>query len=231
MSGFFISYSRKDSAYANKIRNHISRLDSTHDVFLDITSIKVGANWKAELQRKIYACDFFIFIHSAESLKSKLVSQELAWVAESELKTGMRKMIVYRINFAEIIPAIANYQVLDASDNFTIDFYKLMQGVYAGNSFYDVMYEIKLMDEYWYEGKIWIDAPLEFLKKIQMVEYRLDYGWDDKHRIQTVKSGTLSLKNKFRITFHTKYHFTLFAMLYLWNTRELPFIKKILISH
>lgn len=231
MASFFISYSRKDTAFANQLRNHISKLDSTHDVFLDITSIKVGTNWKAELQRKIYACDFFIFVHSTDSIKSTHVKQELAWVADSELKTGMRKMIVYRLNYADIIPEIAAYQILDATDNFTIDFFRLMQGVFSGNSFYEVQYEIKLMDEFWYEGKVWIDAPAEYLKKIQMVEYRLDYGWDNKNRIQTVKSGVSSHKNKFAISFITKYHFTLFVMLYLWNTKELPFVKKIHISH
>jgi hypothetical protein len=231
MASFFISYSRKDNAHANKIRNHINKLDSSNDVFLDIASIKVGTNWKAELQRKIYSCDFFILILSPDSLKSKHVREEIAWIADSELKTGMRKMIVYRLNYAEIIPEIASYQVLDATENFTIDFFRLMQGIYAENSFYDVKYEIKLLDEFWYEGKIWIEAPPEFLKKIQMVEYRLDYGWDDKSRIQVVKSGVLSLKKRFAISFTTKYHFTLFVMLYLWNTKELTFVKKIHISH
>ncbi len=160
MASFFISYSRTDSVYANKIRNHLTKLDATHDVFLDIVSIKVGTNWKSELERKINACDYFIFIHSQGALKSKHVREELSWVAASELKTGLRKLIVYRLNYAEIIPEIAAYQVLDATDNFTIDFFRLMQGVYAGNSFYDVQYEIKLRDEFWYEGTVWIDAPL-----------------------------------------------------------------------
>ncbi len=231
MASFFISYSRTDSVYANKIRNHLTKLDATHDVFLYIVSIKVGTNWKSELERKINACDYFIFIHSQAALKSKHVREELSWVAASELKTGVRKLIVYRLNYAEIIPEIAAYQVLDATDNFTIDFFRLMQGVYAGNSFYDVQYQIKLRDEFWYEGTVWIDAPSDFLQKIQMVEYRLDYGWDLHKRIQTIKTGARSLKNKFSLSFTTKYHFTLFVMLYLWNTRELPFVKKIEISH
>ena len=61
----------------------------------------------------------------------------------------MRKLVVYRLNYAQIIPEIANYQVLDASDNFTIDFFRLMQGVFSENSFYNVEYEIMLEDEFW----------------------------------------------------------------------------------
>ena len=231
MANFFISYSRKDAAIANKIRNHIYKLDSGHDVFMDIKSIKVGANWKTELQRKIRSCDYFIYIHSQHSLKSKYVKDELQWVNEGELKTGLRKLIVYRIDYAEIIPEISSYQILDATDNFAIDFFKLMQGVFAGNSFYNVEYELMLEDEFWYKGKVWIEAPKKFLSKIQLAEYRFDYGWDDKHRIITVKAGAKAINNKFEIHFSTKIHFTLFVMIYLWNTKELPFVKKIYLSY
>ncbi|MGH2553280.1 MAG: toll/interleukin-1 receptor domain-containing protein [Chitinophagaceae bacterium] len=231
MANFFISYSRKDAAIANKIRNHIYKLDSGHEVFLDVKSLGVGTNWKAELQRKVRSCDYFICIHSIHSLKSKFVKDELEWVGDAELKTGMRKLIVYRLGYAEIIPEIASYQILDATDNFSIDFFKLMQGIFSGNSFYNVEYELMLEDEFWYKGKLWIEAPKKFLSKIQLVEYRFDYGWDDKNRIRTVKSGAKSIINKFGISFTTKIHFTLFVMIYLWNTKELPFVKKIHLSY
>jgi len=231
MANFFISYSRQDSTVADILRNHIYRLDSSHDVFLDIKSIKTGVNWKTELQRKIKQCDFFILIHSEHSLKSPHVKEEIKWITEAELKTGMRKLVVYRLNYAQIIPEIANYQVLDASDNFTIDFFRLMQGVFSENSFYNVEYEIMLEDEFWYKGKIWIDAPPKYLQKIQMAEYRFDYGWNESQRILTVNGTARSIKNQFVVQFETKYHFTIFVMLYLWNTKELSFVKKIHISH
>lgn len=232
MSCFFISYSRKETDIANKIRDHISRLDSSHDVFLDTTSIKVGVNWKDELERKIKQCDYFIYIHSENTLASKYVNNELKWVEDSELKTGLRKMIVYRIGHAPLIPAIANYQILDASDNFAVDFHRLMQGIYAENSFYSIQYEIELQDKYWYKGKVWVEAPKNFLNKIQMVEYRLDYGWADPIKtFEVTKTNKLNCVKKFEMKFETKYHFTLFAMIYLWNTKELAFVKRIHISH
>jgi hypothetical protein len=189
----------------------------------------VGANWKTELERKIRGSDYFICIHSRYSLKSKNVKDELRWVRESELKTGCRKLIVYRLGYAEIIPEIADYQVLDATENFAVDFYKLMSGVFSENSFFNVDYELMLEDEFWYKGKVWIDAPKKFLSQIQMVEYRFDYGWEDEAN-KTVKAGVKSLKNNFAVSFETKYHFTLFVMLYLWNTKELGFVKKIHLS-
>lgn len=230
MATFFISYSRKDAGeVANKLRNHIAKLDSSHDIFLDIQSIKAGANWKMELKRKITSCDYFIYIHSPQSLQSPHVKDELKWVSESELKSGMRKLIVYRLGFAELTADISSYQILDASDNFAVDFYKLMTGVFSEHSFYSVEYELELEDEYWYKGKVWIEGPDKFLSKIQMVEYRFDYGWEEEALV-TLKANDRNKKNKFVKQFTTKYHFTLFVMIYLWNTKEIAFVKKIHLS-
>jgi hypothetical protein len=239
MASFFISYSRKDAAkIAENLRNHIVRLDSSHDIFLDVESIKAGADWKAELRRRIHACDFFIYIHSRKALESSYVTEELKWVRESELKTGIRKLMVYRIGFAAMVPEISSYQVLDQTKNFAVDFYKLMTGIFSGNSFFSVEHELTLEDEYCYEGKLWIEAPRDFLDKIQMVEYRFDYGWIDYAPIKYVKSSKKNrntrkkaIARKFAVTFDTTYHFTLFVMIYLWNTKELAFVKKIQINH
>jgi hypothetical protein len=228
---FFISYSRKDgAAIANQLRNHITKLDSSHDVFLDIHSIAAGSNWKAELKRKIIAADYFIYIHSPNSFLSANVKEELKWVKESELRSGMRKLFVYRLGYAELTADIASYQILDATENFAVDFYKLMAGIFSEHSFYSVAYDIELVDEFWYKGKIWIEAPAKFLSKIQMVEYRFDYGWDE-NALCIVKGNVANCAKKFEKKFTTKYHFTLFVMLYLWNTKELAFVKKIHISH
>lgn len=232
MSSFFISYSRKDFETASKIRDHICRLDSGHDVFLDSKSIKPGANWKSELERRIKLCDYFILIYSKDSSTSQYVKLEMKWALDSELKTGVRKLFVYRLSGAELDESFSQYQILDATDNFTIDFFRLMQGIFSENSFYSVEYDIKLQDEYWYEGNVWIEAPAAFLQKIQMVEYRFDYGWDNLELINIVKkSNKANLKNKFTVKFKTKYHFTLFVMIYLCNTKEIAVVRKIQISH
>lgn len=230
MANFFISYSRKNADIAKKIRNLISKTDPVHDVFLDTESIKTGADWKKELENRIKKCDHFVYIHSPESLQSRYIKQELSWVRQSELKTGIRKLIVYRLQFADIMPQLASYQVLDATDDFTVDFFKLMTGILQNNSFYTVEHEIQLTDAWWYKGKFWIDAPVEFLKKIQMVEYRLDYGWDTD-AVKTVKASATALKKKFEMNFETKYHFTVFVVIYLWNTKELYFVKTVPIFH
>lgn len=230
MASFFISYSRRNADIAKRIRTLISKTDATHDVFLDTESLKAGANWLKELETRIKKCDHFIYIHTPESKQSKYIDQELQWVRQSELKTGIRKLIVYRLKFADINPLLTDYQILDASDDFTVDFYKLMSGIQQNYSFYSVEHEIQLADAWWYKGKFWIDAPSEFLKKIQMVEYRLDYGWGSD-AVTTVKASAAALKKKFEMLFETKYHFTIFVVIYLWNTKELYFVKTIPIFH
>ena len=231
MANFFISYSRKDAAkIANTLRDHIARLDSGHDIFLDVQSIRTGTNWKAELKRKIQSCDYFVYVHSPKSLESPYIKDELNWVKDLELKSGMRKLFVYRLGYAELTGDIADYQVLDATDNFTIDFHRLMTGIFSEHSFYSIEYDLRVVDEWWYKGTMWVEAPEIFLSKIQMVEYRFDYGWDDDSLI-TVKANARTKAAKFKISFDTKYHFTIFVMLYLWNTKEVYFVKKRHLSH
>jgi hypothetical protein len=231
MAIFFISYSRNDAAVANLIRDHIYRLDSSHDVFIDTKSLKTGVNWGNELRRRIKGCDYFIYIHSKHSLKSSFVKNELKWACESELKTGIRKIIVYRLGYADLIPQIINYQILDQTENFAVDFHKLMQGAMAENSFYSVEYDITLKNESQYKGRIWIDAPKRYLEKIQMVEYRFDYLFYEEDQMKTVYASQRNIEKKFMVDFITSYHFTIFVMVYLWNTKELAFVKKIPISH
>ena len=47
-----------------------------------------------------------------------------------------------------------------------------------------------------------------------MLEYRFDYGWDSD-AIKTVEASAASLKKKFEVAFETKYHFTVFVVVYL----------------
>lgn len=172
MANFFISYSRKDSDIANKIRNHILKLNAGHDVFLDIMSLKVGVAWKQELKRKIDAADFVVFILSKNSVISKNIKDELSWIKKSELNTGIRKLLTYRIDNTNIFQSISMYQVLDATDNFTIDFYNIMAGASQSNSFFNIDYTVSVKNRLSYDLKCWVDAPPEFLAKIQLVEFR-----------------------------------------------------------
>src|SRR5215204_2157037 len=104
MSSFFISYSRKDLPFAEKLRKHIQLLDSGHDVFLDVYKIKTGAKWKDTLLANIRQNDYFILVLSTNAANSGYVQQEIRWVQQDELKTGIRKLFVFRIDEVPIPP-------------------------------------------------------------------------------------------------------------------------------
>ena len=239
MAKFFISYSRKDKAVAEQIRDHISLLDTKHFVFLDTKDITAGANWRQRLQYEIETADFVILVLSEASLRSNWVEKETQWATREESSSGIKKLFVYKIDSAETPEFLTSRQILIASGNFTIDFYRLMEGIFQGHSFFAVKHSLELEDESYYQGNIWIEAPKKFLDLIYLVEYRFDYNfWDKKPRyrgekgtiagkIEIQKSTSKTRQLKFTQRFRTMQHFTVFVMLYLKNAKELSFVHPV----
>lgn len=239
MARFFISYSRKDKVVAEQIRNHISLLDSKHYVFLDSKDITTGEDWKQRLSFEIENADFMILVLSEVSLKSDWVEKETEWAVREEFKSGFKKLFVYKIDNAEIPEFLTSRQILVSTGNFTIDFYRLMEGIFQRHCFFSVKHSLELEDEYYYQGNIWIEAHKKFMELIYMVEYRFDYSFWDKNpkspddkgtisgKIETLKSTPETKQAKFIMPFRSPQHFTAFIMLYLRNTKELYFVHPV----
>jgi hypothetical protein len=132
--------------------------------------------------------------------------------------------------------------MLRTTENFTVDFFRLMEGIFAQHSFFNVKHSLELEDEYWYQGKIWIDALKKFMELIYMVEYRFDYSFMEQKstdendrgtivtRIETLKNTARNISNKFQLPFRTTQHFTVFVMLYLKNTKEICFVHHVYLT-
>jgi hypothetical protein len=242
MARFFISYSRTDSALAQQIRNHISLLDSKHTVFLDSKDILVGEEWEARLVHEIENADYFILLLSQASLSSKWVEREVQMITQRELDSGLMKLFILKLDDAETPAFLLARQMLRTTENFTVDFFRLMEGIFAQHSFFNVKHSLELEDEYWYQGKIWIDALKKFMELIYMVEYRFDYSFMEQKstdendrgtivtRIETLKNTTRNISNKFQLPFRTTQHFTVFVMLYLKNTKEICFVHHVYLT-
>jgi len=72
---FFISYSRADGEdFAQHLYNHLE--EEKHDVFLDTSSINVGAKWRPKIESNIDSCDIFILIITAKTMESEEVEKE-----------------------------------------------------------------------------------------------------------------------------------------------------------
>jgi hypothetical protein len=242
MARFFISYSRKDKIVAEQIRDHISLLDTKHYVFLDSRDITAGEEWKQRLQYEVENADFVILVLSESSLESGWVEKETEWAVKGETKSGVKKLFVYKIDNAETPGFLTSRQILITSGNFTIDFYRLMEGISRNHSFFIVKHSLELEDESFYTGNIWIEAQKKFLDLIYMVEYRFDYNFWDKNprspddrgtiagKIETLKNTPENLESKFLLSFRSMQHFTVFIMLYLKNAKELSFVHPVYLT-
>jgi hypothetical protein len=80
MSDAFISYSRADTAFADKLTRDLEQRGIP--VWIDRENIEGGAAWRASISQAIRTCCAFILILSPRSTQSNQVSKELS-VAES----------------------------------------------------------------------------------------------------------------------------------------------------
>ena len=231
MATFFLSYSRKDAAYAENLRKHIELLDSAHDVFMDVYSIKAGDNWRQRLIADIDRRDYFILLLSKSAIQSRYVRKEIQLVRASELETGLQKLFILRIDDVPIPPYLAEYQIQTVTGNFVVDFHKFMSSVLSGKSYFQVNEnaENDLKNDGYY-AVLWITGPKEFSKLIEQVEYRFDYGFGAD--VAGVEGSVVmtNRKDDFEIGYWTSEANVVLVTLYLKNTKQIHFVHKVAIG-
>ena len=80
MSDVFISYSRKDIAFARLL--HSALADNDLETWIDWQDIPPSADWLAEVNEAIEQTDTFIFIISPTSVNSEICNMEIAHAAK-----------------------------------------------------------------------------------------------------------------------------------------------------
>jgi hypothetical protein len=75
MADVFISYSRKDIAFARIL--HGALKDRNLDTWIDWEDIPPSADWLAEVYRAIEEADTFVFVVSAASVGSEVCNKEI----------------------------------------------------------------------------------------------------------------------------------------------------------
>jgi WD40 repeat protein len=86
MSHIFISYSRRDLAFAQKIVDALAV--NKLDTWIDWKSIPKGEDWEQEIYRGIEEADAFLFLISPDSVKSEMCNKEIAHA----VKNGKRML-------------------------------------------------------------------------------------------------------------------------------------------
>ena len=75
-SSVFISYSRRNKAFAQKLNDSLD--NSGVDAWVDWEGIPLSSDWMDEITRAIEGADAFLFVISPDSLASEVCAQELA---------------------------------------------------------------------------------------------------------------------------------------------------------
>jgi HD-GYP domain-containing protein (c-di-GMP phosphodiesterase class II) len=76
MSHIFISYSRQDINFAQKIVDALAEINL--DTWIDWKSIPKGEDWEQEIYRGIEEADAFLFLISPDSVASEMCNKEIA---------------------------------------------------------------------------------------------------------------------------------------------------------
>jgi hypothetical protein len=99
MSHIFISYSRKDIDFAQKIVDALAA--QKLDTWIDWKSIPKGEDWEQEIYRGVEGANVLLFLISPESVRSNMCKKEIAHA----VKNGKRILpVVVRDAEHELIP-------------------------------------------------------------------------------------------------------------------------------
>ena len=81
MTSIFISYSRKDINFAEKIVQSLA--ENNLDTWVDWKSIPKGEDWQQEIYRGIEGADAFLFLLSPDAVKSEICNKEITHAVEN----------------------------------------------------------------------------------------------------------------------------------------------------
>jgi len=103
MSDVFISYSRKDIAFARLL--HKALHDSKLETWIDWQDIPPSADWLAEVYEAIEGADTFIFVISDTSVNSEICSLEIAHAEKNNKR--LIPIVVNEIDPTSVHPTLA----------------------------------------------------------------------------------------------------------------------------
>lgn len=109
MAKIFISYSRRDEAFARKLVEWLIKRNV--EVWIDIEGIHAGVKWSAAIQEGLDACDIMIVLVSPSGTSSLNVEDEWQYYIDKN-----KPVIPLILNPTEIPYQLRRYQYIDFSD-------------------------------------------------------------------------------------------------------------------
>lgn len=127
MTKVFISYSRKDKFFAEKLHSALSSIEL--ESWIDWIDIPPVADWKEQVYQGIEAADGFLFLLSPDSVKSVICGEEI----DHAVKNGKRliPLVVRDINANDVHPALTklNWIFFRERDDFALSLKNLEAGI------------------------------------------------------------------------------------------------------
>src|SRR5271157_4555945 len=109
MAEVFISYAREDQGFARDLHAALQKVN--RDTWIDWRSIPDSAKWRAEIFAAIEAADNFLFIISADSVKSWMCGQEVSHAVANNKR--LITILYHSVERKELLPALAEIQWID----------------------------------------------------------------------------------------------------------------------
>lgn len=120
----FISFSRRDHSQALEIANRLE--GAGHEVWIDDLKLVPGDNIAQKVESRISEADAFLFLVSANALKSKFVLQEFSSFALTEVSKRKQRIIAVLLDASTVPSYLSNYLYLDLHRDFKLGLERLV---------------------------------------------------------------------------------------------------------
>ncbi|MEQ8674494.1 MAG: TIR domain-containing protein [Aggregatilineales bacterium] len=127
MPDIFLSYSRKDKEFAQKLVKSLA--DDGRDVWIDWEDIPVTADWLEEIYQGIRESNAFVFVISPDSVQSEVCGWELKYALENKkrLIPILRREIIEDADKKAMHPTVSSHNWIFFRDQDDYDaMYKLL---------------------------------------------------------------------------------------------------------
>lgn len=181
MADIFISYSRKDIAFARLLNQAL--INSDLDTWIDWNNIPVGEDWWNEVREAIQKSHIFMFIISNTSLDS--------YVCRDEIKEALK-------NNKRIIPIIVDDLSVDVINQFVPDLTKINWIIFKKDDFFRIVENSEVQAETAEERQLAVPVDPQFQEALEKLNTAIhtDYEWV-KYQTQLQVDALLWKANRF----------------------------------
>ena len=147
MAKVFISYSRKDIAFAKRLTGELQK--SELDFWIDWEGIPPTVDWWREIEKGIEESDAFLFLISPDSAASKVCGQEI----DHAVKNGKRliPIVIREADTNKVHPKLKslNWIFFRQEDDFDTSITKLLTSIHTDFEWVEVQRRLQVRALEW----------------------------------------------------------------------------------